>query len=244
MIQHLAWDSHFLRLPVAKINSNACADELPGLLREAQSRGIRLIYWGPKSHRVTPEFRSLYGANYVVDQVNLRKVVVDAQPSVRLVNEHQVERLVSTTADPKVLELALQAGCYSRFRLDSRFDPDVFSRMYRAWIERSCKGEIADAVYAIRHVDRSIAGIATLATQNLTCSIGLIAVSPEHQRRGLGTMLMQTAEAFATQKRCRELSVVTQIQNTAAIRFYEAAGFLTAESTAWFHFWLDGERCV
>ncbi len=50
-------------------------------------------------------------------------------------------------------------------------------------------------------------------------------VDQEYRRQGIGTELMQRAEQFGIERRCRALSVETQATNWPALAFYIKMGF-------------------
>jgi ribosomal protein S18 acetylase RimI-like enzyme len=50
-------------------------------------------------------------------------------------------------------------------------------------------------------------------------------VDQEYRRRGIGTELMQRAEQFGVDRRCRAISVETQATNWPALAFYIKMGF-------------------
>jgi GNAT superfamily N-acetyltransferase len=52
-----------------------------------------------------------------------------------------------------------------------------------------------------------------------------IRIAPGYRGRGVGRALLETAEAWASARGCRELKVETQNVNVPACRFYQAAGF-------------------
>jgi ribosomal protein S18 acetylase RimI-like enzyme len=50
-------------------------------------------------------------------------------------------------------------------------------------------------------------------------------VHEEYRRRGIGTRLMRSAEAFALEKHCRAISIETQATNWPALSLYLKLGF-------------------
>lgn len=60
---------------------------------------------------------------------------------------------------------------------------------------------------------------------NRLCQIQGLAVSPEFQRQGVASALVERAEQFARSKQARGIYVDTPISNTGGRRFYEAAGY-------------------
>jgi ribosomal protein S18 acetylase RimI-like enzyme len=56
-----------------------------------------------------------------------------------------------------------------------------------------------------------------------------IRVAPEARGKGIGSALFRAAEAWATDRKCRQLKVETQNINVAACRFYERHGCAIGE---------------
>jgi ribosomal protein S18 acetylase RimI-like enzyme len=238
-LERLAWDSEFLGFSVGRISSIIGRDDLLQALSVARQENMRLVYWSPPSETLTSSTRDEFQTSLIVEQVTYRKLIRSGEVLPITVQGFSVEPFFEPRDSPELLHLAMQAGHLSRYRLDSKFKSDVFPRLYRIWIERSCAREIADAVFVIREAGETIAGMITLSIREHCCSIGLLAVGAAFRRRGLGAALMRIAEVFAGEQLCREISVVTQVQNHDAIRLYEASGFVASERLAWFHFWLN-----
>ncbi len=59
----------------------------------------------------------------------------------------------------------------------------------------------------------------------LDCHITNIAVTPDHQRKNLGTKLIDEIEDFAIMNRCETLSLEVRISNQDAQRLYRKLGF-------------------
>lgn len=59
------------------------------------------------------------------------------------------------------------------------------------------------------------------------CHISDLAVSKEHDRRGIGRALLARAQTWAKAKRCRLLTLSVFPGNTPARALYESAGFVT-----------------
>ncbi len=71
--------------------------------------------------------------------------------------------------------------------------------------------------------------------------IGLLAVGAEYRGRGLGTALLQAVDEWAVGRGLSSVSVVTQLENEAACRLYERAGFRVDRIDQVCHFWLQWE---
>jgi len=56
-----------------------------------------------------------------------------------------------------------------------------------------------------------------------------VAVSPRHQRRGIGAALMKQAEEKLIDLGCTKLNLQVRTSNTAVIAFYSSLGYLVEE---------------
>jgi ribosomal protein S18 acetylase RimI-like enzyme len=114
--------------------------------------------------------------------------------------------------------------------------------MYRLWIERSLRGEMADAVLVADlsngTLSAPLAGLISLEETAGTGSIGLIAVAQEARGRGVGTALLAAAHRWMLARGAQQARVVTQADNLPACRLYERAGYRLADVRHVFHFWL------
>jgi ribosomal protein S18 acetylase RimI-like enzyme len=55
-----------------------------------------------------------------------------------------------------------------------------------------------------------------------------LAVAPGHQRRGIGTMMLQAVEAMAKERSAGILRVETSVENSSTQAMYQKAGFTVA----------------
>lgn len=133
--------------------------------------------------------------------------------------------------------LALESGCYSRFKLDKGFSPGSYERLYSRWIEQSVDHSIASEVFCYM-VDGVPKGLITMNRNNEEGVIGLVAVHEENKNHGIGSEMMQHVFKYAEHKRLRSLSVATQLNNHPACKFYEKNGFMIESITDVWHWWL------
>ena len=138
-----------------------------------------------------------------------------------------------------MIDLGFIAGQSSRFNMDPSMTRAQYEAMYRKWVKNSCLRKVADEVFALYSENDLTTEVAfiTLARRDHVVSIGLIAVSPVHQRKGLGMALINRAKVYASEH-CLKLEVATQSENIGARRLYEKAGFQTKNSSTDYHMWL------
>jgi dTDP-4-amino-4,6-dideoxy-D-galactose acyltransferase len=140
---------------------------------------------------------------------------------------------------PELLKLAIASGAHSRFNVDPRFPRERFLEMYRIWIERSVRREIADTVL-VAH-DPTIAdglnGMVTVAVANDTGKIGLLAVAEQARGRGVGRRLLESAHEWMRSHGADEARVITQMANSPACGLYRTCGYTLSAVEDYYHFW-------
>ena len=62
--------------------------------------------------------------------------------------------------------------------------------------------------------------------------VNYLAVSPEHQRRGLGKTLMREVEKRLMERGCPKLNVQVRAGNSEALQFYRRLGYAQDEAVA------------
>jgi dTDP-4-amino-4,6-dideoxy-D-galactose acyltransferase len=231
----LPWDSALFGFPVARISPDVVHG---GLLEHAigalRSEGVQLAYVSvPWSDADATAALTLVGAWCVDRKVRFRKeAITSRQPP------PGIESVVGHPCTADLEQLALVSGTYSRFRADPRIAPEVFEKLYVAWMHRSMAGEIARDVLVI-HEGSSCVGMVTVAESDggSTGTIGLIAVADGHRGQGHGKRLMLGAEAWCAARGLTAMEVVTQMQNVAACGLYAACGYEIVGDEAVFHLW-------
>lgn len=205
----LPWDSSLFGFPVARVSADAIrTGRLPRVVESLRAEGVRLAYVSlPWSDAGAAAAVALVGGECVDRKVRYRKAVVAGLPT-----PPGVESVLGTPCTAVLEELALASGTFSRFRADPRISPDVFERLYVAWIRRSMSGDIAEDVLVIRAAD-AVAGMATVAGADggATGVIGLIAVGNGYRGNGYGTRLMLAAESWCAARDLPPLNSTTSI---------------------------------
>ncbi len=136
----------------------------------------------------------------------------------------------------ELYKLSLESGKYSRFKCDKNFTEQQFENLYKKWIDNSLDLNFADDVL-VYLVDDKIAGFVTYKISNEQGIIGLIAVLPSQQGKGIGKKLIQFVENKLIKRNIRILSISTQKENIEACSFYEKLGYEIKDSLIIKHFW-------
>lgn len=216
------------------------AEELHRQLSQARDDGVRLVYWFAAGDcQPTEEVLQPWRGSLVDRKATFRAALSGrssglarrVDPTV-LVGEHP-----RGEASPELLELAVAAGEFSRFRRDPRIPRAAFRGLYEAWIQRSVAGEIADRVFvASRGAGRPL-GFVTVLLREGSGEIGLVAVAQSERRQGIGGLLVNRATEWLSASGASVATVVTQLDNAAACKLYERLHFEVTEVAHVYHFW-------
>ena len=224
MIRALDWDTDFFGFPVGTLDLNSQTLDEEKLRYEASS--FRLVY-------VT----STKAQNAVVLSYGDTKCVFGKTPL-----NPETEPAVIGVPEEKTAEavrIGLQSGIYSRFALDPKFENNAFEKLYKKWVERSVKNEIAYAAHTILNSGNLTSIITLNESGKQESSIGLFAVDSKYRGQGIGNKLLKSAEALSFQRGDTQLTVATQGKNKAACRVYEKFGFHLISETYIYNYWND-----
>jgi GNAT superfamily N-acetyltransferase len=247
LLRPLDWESKHFGVHAALLGEARLDDDaLAAVLRQARSAGIQLLVWPACDGRIASgdlldEFRgklvdrkATFSRSLTTDSSDY-----DFSPKVgRTVVSYE-----AATVSPALLELALAAGAYSRFAVDPHIERERFEAMYGAWIERSVRKELADAVLVVPADDcyddclERPLGMISLSESGGTAGIGLVAVAASMRGQGIGAALMQAAHQWMRSRQARASRVVTQFSNAPACRLYERSGYSLSQVQHYYHFW-------
>lgn len=124
---------------------------------------------------------------------------------------------------PALLNLVLQSGHYSRFRIDEKFTNREYGRLYEAWINKALADQ-KGVVYGY-HVNGILAGFITLGIKNEAADIGLIAVDEQFRNRQIGQKLLDASGHFAQQKILAALPLLHRSRTPEPCVFTNATAF-------------------
>ncbi len=242
----LPWDSAHFGFRVARLTPPILDEhELIGALRAAQRDQVHLIYWDSATSSPAPQpILEEFGGLLVNGRVTYAANLAECPPPAGLAaaTEFTVREFAQGEATPDLLELAVEAGASSRFCVDRQIERGKFEDLYRIWMQRSTRGELADAVLiAVRPAPGCplTAGMITLKCTPAGGQIGLLATRAASRGRGVGRQLLAAAHDWFQQRGVMRSVVVTQRENGSACRLYERNGYTLACAESSHHFWLQ-----
>lgn len=223
MIKELQWDSDFFDLKVGEI----VYDEN---YKETVASDYDLVYVVSNRdfHLSLYNFENTFSETKVVFSKDI-KGSCSANKSIFKIDDVSIDK-------EQLYLLAYESGKSSRFLLDKKFGQAQFQKLYRAWVDNSINKKFADDVL-VYFEDHQLKGFVTYKSNNTTVSVGLIAVSPNHQGKGIGSKLLQYLENLAFEKGIEKITIPTQLSNIPACNFYYKQGYSISSQTYVKHYW-------
>ena len=114
------------------------------------------------------------------------------------------------------------------FNQDIEFEPDYEKQ--KAGLEQIISNPSVGEILVMK-IDGKVVGMVSLLYSISTALGGKVAIledmviDKDFRRKGLGKELLQEAIDFAQKHGCLRLTLLTDFDNEAAIRFYQSAGF-------------------
>jgi GNAT superfamily N-acetyltransferase len=242
-LQKLAWDTEFFSVPIGRITASLLNDDIvTSILKDACDEGIRCLYFEADPNDLTTVLAVEKKGFQLVDVRVVLEYPFEDRPAPFPRYTIPLELVVKTALEsdlPRLEEIAIEIGKFSRYAFDNNFGLGEEERLYRIWINNSLRG-FADVVFVARWADESgeAVGLITCVARDGVGHIQLAGVHHEHRQKGIGTGLLQAALDWAGIQGVKKMQVVTQARNIPAQRLYQQMGFLTKSMTLYYHKWL------
>lgn len=233
-IEFLHWESEFFQLRSAKLNFSPSAplislvDFSPWALVQAKISAQRLDLVDALSQLDFRLAESEIDFFLTVCAKNIAPVLPDNNDdsSVRLATKEDIPILQNYAASV--------FGC-GRFRPPWYRQQDS-GRFYATWVENAVLGTFDHQCLLVINKQGYPQGFVTLRdmTQG-EARIGLLAVFPAVQGKGIGRKLMWAARQWCQLHQLHLLRIATQSSNIAALRLYVSSGAVIASTAYWLY---------
>lgn len=223
MIIEKKWDSEFFNLKIGEVNFSDCKD-----YSNFANYDLLYIVSDEDFDIQIDGFSNTFSERKVKFHKKLSEIF---QTNKNVFSHSETEYNIQD-----LYKLAFESGKQSRFLLDKNFGKEKFKELYRLWIDNSISKAFADDVLLYKN-NQEIAGLLTYKTTDDKAIVGLIAVSNEHQGKGIGGILLKHLETILYQKGITSLTIPTQFENKQASNFYSKQGYSIFENTFIKHFW-------
>lgn len=239
----LDWDSVFFRKPVAKIviSNNEIIDAI-AVLNICSQRHFKLVYLfvDSNNHTAVNEISKLAGL-----PLNTKIVFTTSTIKLEKFTNLPGDTFVIGEAESKqqnlksdLLKLAIEAGTFSRFKLDKKIEAGLFIKMYNQWISNIIQDK--KNIHIITAFTKSenqneLSGFLAYKITIGKFKIEFIAIDKKWRGKGIGKALVKLLMQHAIERNIRQIFVETQQENIEACAFYTACGFEISEAVKIFH---------
>ncbi|GAB4129254.1 MAG: hypothetical protein OHK0045_00250 [Raineya sp.] len=230
LLKFLPWDSQCFGYKVGEIFPTHASFEQ--VVWQAYQEAYTLLYLRAKPEDIAMnDLAKCFGGTLVDEKITF------IQKNPETISYSKASLYQSDILDPQIVELALQSGEFSRFRVDKNFRNNEYEKLYTKWIHNSVRKEIAKEVI-IYEQDGKIVGLLTLYQETKRACVGLLAVDKMYRGQGIAQELLHKASELAHLWHTSHLQIVTQKANKKAVCFYEKKGFAVEKIENMYHFWL------
>lgn len=234
IIEKLEWDSTFFDINVHKIDLSNSRISISKLANEITilNNTSQLIYFFSMPNQVE---HNLYLQSIGAKLYDQKVIFIQKLDSNCLSNSN-IKSISNKQITPQIIDLAVQSGEFSRFKLDTKIPHEKFVELYQIWITKSINKEIAVETFGY-YEDEKLLGIITLGIKNKRADIGLLAVDSKSRGKSIGNKLIEHTINFAKMKNFKTIQVATQLQNELACNFYKKNNFIQESVTNIYHLW-------
>jgi dTDP-4-amino-4,6-dideoxy-D-galactose acyltransferase len=236
-IDALEWDSNFFGFKIGRVFINKSnASEIAAISELIKNEQFKMLYvilneWDDEIH----EKLQNAGAK-LIDKKTTYVHTVTAEA--KTVVDFPVVEYADKYMTPELIELAYASGKYSRFLIDKGFGKKSFEKLYMEWLTNSLNGKFADKLWVATDREKVIGFVtAKRSKEDNSGQVGLIAVSEAYRGRKIGHALMSVCNDWYLHHNLQQATVVTQGDNKAACKFYEAVGYHVGKVEYYYHLW-------
>jgi len=235
LLKILAWDSSFFGYAVGTIAATDIhVATINKIIDEARRKDVKLLYlFMDASDKVSQHSAETVEAKLVDKKVTFSLKIEDAVSE----RDNHIELLTTDYPSEKLIQLAIQSGLYSRYKIDSNFKNNEFEKLYTMWIINSVNKKIADYTFVYKEEGVEV-GLVTLKLGDNDGQIGLMAVDENSRGRSIGKKLVYAVIGSLKDKNIDYVHVPTQEDNKVACKFYRSIGFEEIKTESIYHIWL------
>jgi dTDP-4-amino-4,6-dideoxy-D-galactose acyltransferase len=239
LCQILDWDTRYWGFPIARVHGSTLAAGTHGRVIEwCRENEVRCLYF--LANAMDPEtirWAEADGYHLVDVRVGLKRSLADecgyptAAPNLTVRPARPEDR-------GALVEIAGLGYRDTRFAVDPGFTPERCRQFYETWLQVSLEG-YAQQVLVANLNGEPLGYITCHVDSPETGRIGLVGVNRLAQHQGVGRALVHGALAWFSAAGSKEVVVVTQGRNVAALRLYQRYGFFADSLALWYHKWFE-----
>jgi ribosomal protein S18 acetylase RimI-like enzyme len=235
------WDTEFFHCRIARVCGDTLNEEQALQIDDwSRSQRIRALYFLARADDpATIQTAEKHGFRLVDIRITFDCVLIHSHPPARPGPPEGINiRAVQADDMTGLQSMARTVHTDTRFFKDSHFPSQRAEDLYSTWITLETQGR-AQMVWVAASVANQPLGYISchLDRARRQGQIGLVGVSPQARRKGIGKNLVLSAMDWFRTQGVHTVTVVTQGNNQAAQRLYQQCGFLSQDLQIWYHKW-------
>jgi len=228
MINKLEWDSKFFNKNIANLDITSLKINFDKVENFVKNNKIDIIQTLAPSNKI----------NLINDLENhffkMEESVVTFTKKITKINYKNDENIKIANIEHLDYMKKYLNGIFKESRYKRIVSKELIDSFYYTWLKKAILGKFDDICF-IYELDNLPIAFITLKINNKKANIGLIAVSPNFQGKGIGYKLIQHSERFLLQKGVEIFNVRTQGSNILAQNFYIKNSFFIDSLKFWFY---------
>lgn len=225
-LEFLDWESEFFNLRTAKLHVEPAAERLTD-----QELSTYALVQAKVNADDFATIDALHSLGFQLAEGELDVCLT-------LNSEHAMTTAALRADHADIAEISAAASAVfrlSRFR-SPWYQPQDSARFYALWAEKAVLGTFDHVCLHLKTPDGELQGFVTLREIAAgEARVGLMAVLPQWQGRGIGKQLMAAAKAWCVVNHVSRLHIATQTGNIAALNLYLASGGSITRSAYWLY---------
>lgn len=233
-LSKLEWDSEFFNFNVGRLQGLITKEQdIRNIEFLIEKKNITLSYYSTPNELPPYVYKSKIFEIVLVDKKTTFKKNINSNLRI---HESITSIANNTSFMDKLIDLSIQSGIYSRFNIDKKIGKEKFQQLYTLWMVNSINLKIAKDVLVYTEM-KDLAGFVTLGEKNNQADIGIISVDSTFRKKGIGKILMTSAEKKFSNLGYDSIQVVTQGDNIPACKLYESCGYQVDSLEFFYHIW-------
>lgn len=235
---YLEWDSKHFDIRIGRVNKeNIRKKDFSKIDNWARKNRIDCLYLlseGETTPKIKKELNN--GFIHVDTRVELSLQISKLLLSRKNKIDFKVEILKSINKD--ILFILDNSIKGTRFYNDNNFSKNKVKELYHTWIKKNFENNSVRVFGALRN--SKVIGFLSIKSINSQVSkIDLVAVESAYTGSGVGSEILRECLRIEAKNNIKEITVVTQKSNFAALSFYEKIGFRMVKCSEWYHKWFQ-----
>ena len=241
LCQLLAWDSEFFNCRIARVSGNMLNESRALQIDDwSRSHQIRCLYFLARADDPTTlQTAAKHGFGLMDIRMTLDCALNDApRQGAAILSEGIRVRPFQADDLAGLQSIARTVHGDTRFFKDAHFPRQRAEDLYSTWITSDTQGRAQQVWVAVSEAGQPVGYISCYRdAARMQGQIGLVGVSPQARRRGIGKTLVLAAMDWFRSQDMDVVTVVTSGDNLGAQRLYQQCGFLSRDLELWHHKW-------